>query len=152
MNDLYRKFVYTLYSIIILYIFFLGKSISADQTATIIADEIVSSNKTDIVNAKGDVIILNHDGTKIKEIGLGYKPFEDKDVYKIRIEKFDFVKDALDDYDTNNENLQEAFCELELTFSIESRVVDWKEGPKTYNFKRRFFSLNTFAKDPREDE
>ena len=73
MNDLYRKFVYTLYSIIILYIFFLGKSISADQTATIIADEIVSSNKTDIVNAKGDVIILNHDGTKIKADKITYE-------------------------------------------------------------------------------
>ncbi len=78
MNDLYRKFVYTLYSIIILYIFFLGKSISADQTATIIADEIVSSNKTDIVNAKGDVIILNHDGTKIKADKITYEKQKQK--------------------------------------------------------------------------
>ena len=89
---------------------------------------------------------IMYDGTKIKGIGLGYQPFEDQNVYEVKIEKFDFGNNALNDYDTNNENLQKAFCELELTFSIESRIVEWEDGPKTYNFKRRFFSLNTFAK------
>ena len=88
---------------------------------------------------------IMYDGAKIKSIGLGYQAFEDQDVYEVKIEKFDFEENALNDYDTNSERLQNSFHELELTFSIESRITEWKDGPKTYNYKRRFFSLNSFA-------
>ena len=66
------KFIYLLNASIVLFVFLLSNNISAEQSATIIANEIKSNNETDIVNAKGDVIILNHDGTKIKADEITY--------------------------------------------------------------------------------
>ncbi len=59
------KLIYIFNASIILLVFFIGKNISANQTATIIADEIRTDNKTDVIDARGNVVILNYDGTKI---------------------------------------------------------------------------------------
>ena len=72
MNTIYLKLIYIFNLSIILFIFLIGKDISAEQNATIIADEIRSDNNTNVVDAKGDVIILNHDGTKIKADNVTY--------------------------------------------------------------------------------
>ncbi len=72
MNFSYLKLIYIFNAILILFVFLINRDISAEQTATIIADEIRSNNKTDEVKAKGDVIILNHDGTKIKADEITY--------------------------------------------------------------------------------
>ncbi len=61
----FLELIYIFYVSIILLAFLLGKNISAEQTATIIADEIRTNNKSDIIDAQGNVVILNHDGTKI---------------------------------------------------------------------------------------
>ena len=66
MNMLYLKIIYVVNVSIILFVFLVSKNIFADQTATIIADKIVANNESDIINAEGNVLILNHDGTKIK--------------------------------------------------------------------------------------
>ena len=73
MKIVYLKLIYIFYASIILFIFLVGKNISAEQTATIFADEIRSNNQTSIVDAKGDVIILNHDGTKIRADEVTYE-------------------------------------------------------------------------------
>ena len=58
MNMLYLKLIYIFNTSVILFIFLDCKKISlANQTSTIIADEIRSNNKTNEVDAKGDVII-----------------------------------------------------------------------------------------------
>ena len=74
----YLKLIYTLNICVILFIFLVGKDISADQAATIIADQIKSNSETNIVNANGDVILLNHDGTKIKADNIIYDREEQK--------------------------------------------------------------------------
>ena len=73
MNLIYLRLIFIFNTILILFIFLLGKNISAEQNATIIADEIRSNNETNIVDAKGDVVILNHDGTKIKADEITYE-------------------------------------------------------------------------------
>ncbi len=73
MSITFLKLIYFFNISIILVVFLLGKNISAEQNATIIADEIRSNNKTDVVDAKGNVIILNHDGTKIKADEVSYE-------------------------------------------------------------------------------
>ena len=78
MSILYLKLIYFFNASIILFIFLVGKNISAEQTATIIADEIKTNNMTDVVNAKGDVIILNHDGTKIRADEIIYEKKQQK--------------------------------------------------------------------------
>ena len=72
MNNTYLRLIYIFNTCIILFVFFLGRTISAEQSTKIIADEIRSTNKGDIVNALGDVIILNDDGTKIKADEINY--------------------------------------------------------------------------------
>ena len=74
----YLKLIYFFNIGVILFIFLVGKNISADQSATIIADEIKSNNRTGIVNAKGDVVIINHDGTKIKGDKVTYQKEKQK--------------------------------------------------------------------------
>ena len=74
----YLKLIYFFNISVILFIFLVGKNISADQSATIIADEIKSNNRTGIVNAKGDVVIINHDGTKIKGDKVTYQKEKQK--------------------------------------------------------------------------
>ena len=76
---IYLKLIYILNISVILFIFLTNKNISAEQSATIIADEIKSNNKTDVIEAEGDVIILNHDGTKIRADIITY----DKEGQKI---------------------------------------------------------------------
>ena len=78
MNKVYLKLIYIFNLSVILFIFLLGKNISAEQAATIIADEIRTNNKTNIVNAKGNVIILNHDGTKIRADEVTYEKEEQR--------------------------------------------------------------------------
>ncbi len=73
MNNVFLKLIYFFNASIILFVILLGKNISAEQTATIIADEIRSNNETDIIDAKGDVVILNHDGTKIRADKVTYE-------------------------------------------------------------------------------
>ena len=60
MNLVYLKIIYFFTVSTILLILLISSNIFADQTAQIIADEIRSNNKTDVVDAKGDVIIINH--------------------------------------------------------------------------------------------
>ena len=72
MNIIYLKLIYIFNASIILFVFLVGKNISADQTATIIANEIKSNNLTEVIDAKGDVIIINHDGTKLKADEVTY--------------------------------------------------------------------------------
>ena len=72
MNILYLKLIYIFNISVILFIFLIGKNISADQTATIIADEIRSNNNTDVISASGNVVIINRDGTKLKAEKIDY--------------------------------------------------------------------------------
>ena len=74
----YLKLIYFFNASIVLFIYLIGSNISAEQTATIIADEIRSNNKTDSVNAEGNVIILNHDGTKIRADQATYNKQEQR--------------------------------------------------------------------------
>ena len=78
MNIIYLKIIYFFNACIILFVFLLGKDISAEQSATIIADEIRSSSSTDIIEAKGNVMILNHDGTKIMSDEVTYEKQKQK--------------------------------------------------------------------------
>ncbi len=73
MGMVYLKLIYIFNISLVLFIFLLGKNISAEQSAKIIADEIRSNNLTDIIEAKGDVIIMNHDGTKISADEVTYE-------------------------------------------------------------------------------
>ncbi len=73
MNIVYLKLVNIFKICIILFVILLGKNISAEQAATIIADEIKFYNEMDVIDAKGNVIIKNHDGTKIKADEVTYK-------------------------------------------------------------------------------
>ena len=78
MTNIYLKLIFIFNTSIVLFIFLLGKNISADQTATIIADEIRSNNKTNIIDAKGNVLILNHDGTKVRADEITYEKQKQK--------------------------------------------------------------------------
>ncbi len=78
MIKIYLKLLFFLYAGLFLFIFLLGKNTFAEQAATIIADEIRSNNKTDTVDAKGNVVILNHDGTKIKADEITYEKQKSK--------------------------------------------------------------------------
>ena len=79
MNVIYLKLIYIFNFSIVFFTFLIGNNISAEQSATIIADEISTNNKTNNINAKGRVIILNNDGTKIKADEVYY----DKEKQKI---------------------------------------------------------------------
>ncbi len=72
MNYVYLKLIFIFNTSVILFIFLLGKNISAEQTSIIIADEIRSNNNSSIVDAKGDVVIINYDGTKVKADEVSY--------------------------------------------------------------------------------
>ena len=78
MTNIYLKLIFIFNTSIVLFIFLLGKNISADQTATITADEIRSNNKTNIIDAKGNVLILNHDGTKVRADEITYEKQKQK--------------------------------------------------------------------------
>ena len=78
MIKIYLKLLFFLYAGLFLFIFLPGKIIFAEQTATIIADEIRSNSNTDTVDAKGNVVILNHDGTKIKADEISYEKQKSK--------------------------------------------------------------------------
>ena len=73
MTKIYLKLIYFFNISLLLFVLILGKNISADQTSIIIADEIRSNSNTDVVDANGNVIILNHDGTKIKADKVTYQ-------------------------------------------------------------------------------
>ena len=73
MSKVYLKLIFIFNISIVLFIFLLGKNISAEQTATIIADEIMSNNNTNIIDANGNVIVLNHDGTKVRADEITYE-------------------------------------------------------------------------------
>ena len=78
MSRVYLKLIFIFNASIILFIFLLGKNISAEQTATIIADEIRTDNNSNTVDAKGNVVILNHDGTKVKADKVTYEKQKQK--------------------------------------------------------------------------
>ncbi len=73
MNMTYFKLIYIFNVCIILFIFLVGKNISAEQTATITADEMRSNNQDDVISARGNVTIINHDGTKIRADEITYE-------------------------------------------------------------------------------
>ena len=85
MSKIYLKLILIFKSSLILFVTLLGKNIFAEQTATIIADEIKSNTNTEIVNAKGEVIILNHDGTKIRADEITYEKQKQKLIAKDNI-------------------------------------------------------------------
>ncbi len=120
MNTIYIRLIFILNLIIILFVFLLGKNISAEQTATIIADEIRSNNKTNIVNATGNVIILNHDGTKIK----ADKIFFDRKEQKIKAENNIIINDV----DDNTYFLDNAIAIDGLNYlegnNVKARLID----------------------------
>jgi len=89
MNITYIKLIYIFNACIFLFIFLIGENISANQTSTIIADEIRSNNKNNEVNAKGNVIIINHDGTKIKADEVTY----DKQIQRVDANKNIIIND-----------------------------------------------------------
>ena len=74
MNIIYLKLIYIFNASIILFVFLVGKNISADQTATIIANEIKSNNLTEVIDAKGDVMALRE---VMKKVVTGYTPEEE---------------------------------------------------------------------------
>ena len=78
MSKIYLKLIFIFNASIILFIFLLGKNIFAEQTATIIADEIRSNNETRTINAEGNVVILNYDGTKVRADNVIYEKQKQK--------------------------------------------------------------------------
>ncbi len=85
MNLTYLKLIYIFNISIILFVLLLGKGISANQEVSIIANEIRSDNENEILNAEGDVIIYNYDGTKIKADKITYDRKKDSIVGKSNI-------------------------------------------------------------------
>ena len=120
MKIIYLKLLFFLITSTILFIFFLGKNIFAQQAATIIADEIRSSNKTDIINAKGNVIILNHDGTKIRADEVTYEK------QKQRIQAKDNI--IINDLESNTYFLDDAITYNGLNYlegtNVRARLSD----------------------------
>ncbi len=120
MSIIYLKLIYIFNLSIILFIFLIGKNISADQSATIIADEIITKNNTENINAKGDVIILNYDGTKIKADEITYDKKEQRIVAKDNI--------IINDLDGNTYFLTDAETLNGLNYfegnSVKTRLVD----------------------------
>ncbi len=78
MNILYLKLIYIFNTCLVFFVFLIGNNISAEQSAIIIADEISTYNTTNIIDAKGDVVIVNHDGTKIKADKITYDKLENR--------------------------------------------------------------------------
>ena len=74
----YLRLIYIFNISVIFFVILIGQNISADQSAVIIADEIISKNNANSINAKGDVIILNHDGTKINADEITYDKKEQR--------------------------------------------------------------------------
>ncbi len=85
MNILYLKLIYIFNVCIIFFIFLVSETISADQSATIIANELKSNNKTNIIDAKGDVIVTNQDGSKLKADIITYSKEEQSIIAKNNI-------------------------------------------------------------------
>ena len=116
----YLKLIYFFNISILLFVFLLGKNISAEQTATLIADEIRSNNKTDVINAKGDVIIINHDGTKIKADRIIY------DKQKQKVEAKDNI--IINDLEGNTYFLDDAITFDGLKYfegsNVRTRLID----------------------------
>ncbi len=120
MNTVYIKLIFLFNASIILFVFLLGNNISADQTATIIADEISSNNTSDVINAKGDVIIVNHDGTKIKADEITY------DKQKQKIDAKDNI--IINDINGNTYFLDKATLLNDINYlegsNVKTRLVD----------------------------
>ena len=120
MSLVYLRLIFIFNTILILLISLLGKNISAEQAATIVADEIRSNNETNIVDAKGDVVILNHDGTKIKADKITYE----KEKQKIR------AKDnvIINDLEGNTYFLDNVITSDGLNFlkgnNVQARLID----------------------------
>ena len=72
MNVSYLRLIYVFNACIILFVFLIGKTISADQNITILADEIRSNNQGNIIDAIGEVLIINNDGTSLKADEVSY--------------------------------------------------------------------------------
>ena len=100
MTKVYLKLIYFFNLSLILIVFILSKNILADQTSTIIADEIISDKKTNSIDAKGDVVIINHDGTKVKADKVTYQKEKQKIEAKgnIIINELDGATYFLDDF------------------------------------------------------
>ena len=121
MSLTYLKLIYIFNICIILFIFLLGRDISADQTATIIADEIRSDNNNDDeVSASGNVIILNNDGTKIRADKINY------DKQKQKVDANDNV--VINDLDGNTYFLDEVEASKGINYlegsNVKARMYD----------------------------
>ncbi len=72
MNWLYLKLVYLFNLASILFIILINNQSNADQSVSIFADNIKSMNSGDMIEATGNVVIINNDGTKIKADKITY--------------------------------------------------------------------------------
>ncbi len=120
MSKAYLKLIFIFNASILLFIIFLGKNIFADQTATIIADEIESNSKTEVINAKGDVVIINHDGTKVTADNVIYEKQKQKLVAKDNIIVNDLEGNT---YFLDNVTTYEGLNYLEGN-NVKARLVD----------------------------
>ena len=120
MNKVYLKLIFIFNASIILFIFLLGKNISAEQATTIIADEIRSKNNTDTVTAKGNVVILNHDGTKVIADNVIYEKQNQKVIANENI--------IINDLDGNTYFLDDAIVIDGINYikgnNVKARLVD----------------------------
>ena len=120
MINIYLKLIFIFNTSVVLFIFLLGKNISADQTATITADEIRSNNKTNIIDAKGNVLILNHDGTKVRADEITYEKQKQKVIANDNI--------IINDLEGNTYFLDNAITSDGLNYlegnNVKARLVD----------------------------
>ncbi len=126
---------------LVLLVFLISKDISAEQAVTIIADEIRSNSETDEVDAQGDVLILNHDGTKIKADKIIYDKLNQKVNAKDNI--------VINDQDGNTYFLDEAISFDGINYlegnNVKARMSDNSRIVSKDIFKKENITLLTDA-------
>tara|TARA_Y100000768_G_scaffold233120_1_gene176168 strand:+ start:2230 stop:4320 length:2091 start_codon:yes stop_codon:yes gene_type:complete len=135
------KLFFILNIYLVLLVFLISKDISAEQAVTIIADEIRSNSETDEVDAQGDVLILNHDGTKIKADKIIYDKLNQKVNAKDNI--------VINDQDGNTYFLDEAISFDGINYlegnNVKARMSDNSRIVSKDIFKKENITLLTDA-------
>ncbi len=72
MDRTFKKIILLLSLFILAFVLFINNDLSAQQNVKILADKMITDKQKDFIEASGDVLIINEDGTKINAENVLY--------------------------------------------------------------------------------
>ena len=108
MDRTFKKIILLLSLFILAFVLFINNDLSAQQNVKILADKMITDKQKDFIEASGDVLIINEDGTKINAENVLYdnknnRVTADEDVVVLDAEgNYYFMSRVITDKSLNN--------------------------------------------------